>query len=81
MATKVKAVRIEEFERKLWVDRNAVVETSDGTKWVYSLEYNTDIWKDEDDYLDNAKSDFENEAESGIEDTELFYPYEEFLND
>lgn len=78
MSTKIKRVRIEEFKRKFWIDRNAVIETVDGKKWVYSLEYNTETWNDEADYLDNAKSDFENEVKFGIENTELFYTYEDY---
>lgn len=75
---KVKSVKMEEFERKLWTDKNAVITTTDSDKWVYSLEYNDRTWKNQADYLDNAKSDFISEADPDIETTELFYRYDNY---
>lgn len=38
-----------------------VVETTDGRKFQYTLEYDNS-WTNENDYLDNVKTDFEREC-------------------
>lgn len=44
---------------------HALVETVNRQQYVYRFEY-SDIWKDLVDYLDNVKSDFENEWEDSL---------------
>jgi hypothetical protein len=73
----IKNIRIIETEKKLWIDRYAVVFSDTGI-WQYTLEHHNNSsssWKDDEDYIDNVRSDFLNEAgEDGqdIHTTELF---------
>jgi hypothetical protein len=55
--TTIKTLIGSHFEKE-----NALVTTSDGKQYVYLFEF-SDTWKDIDDYLDNVRSDFENEWE------------------
>lgn len=53
-----------------------VVETTDGRRFQYGLEFDPDTWKDTADYLDNVKSDFANEstaADFGQDESGIFY--------
>lgn len=55
----------------LWDDYNAVIETSDGSKYSYALGYNKETWTSVNDYLEDAKSDFQNEDPENT-DSDLF---------
>jgi hypothetical protein len=81
----INEIKIVERELKMWIDRNAVV-YSDAGIWMYTLEHHNgvrgDSWEDDEDYLDNVRSDFLGEAgENGkdIENTELFEKVAEVL--
>jgi hypothetical protein len=55
--------------------QKALVEIGTGQEYVYSFEF-SDSWTDLDDYLDNVRSDFENEYDNdnsfGEEEMGLF---------
>ena len=72
---KIKKISTIEIGKGVFRCDHALVETVDGQQYVYSFEY-SDTWKDLADYLDNVKSDFENEWEDtanfGTEEMGLF---------
>lgn len=76
---KIKSIQLEYFKRKLWTDKYGIITLNDSTKWAYNFEYDEDVWIDVNDYLDNVKSDFINESNSGIETSELFSKYESLI--
>lgn len=54
----------------------AIVETEDGRRFQYGIEFDPDTWEDMGDYLDNAKTDFKNEstnADFGKDESGIFY--------
>lgn len=58
----IKSISLIETGKGVFLSRYGVVETKQGQSFVYTLEYNQDTWKDENDYFDNIRSDFESES-------------------
>lgn len=72
----IKSITMTETGKGVFRCEHGLVETVDGQKYVYTLEYNIATWTDRDDYFDNIKSDFLNEYEDnnefGTDDMGLF---------
>lgn len=82
---KIKSIVFIETGKRVFLSRHALIETEDGQKFVYAFEYNEadNTWKDEEDYLDNVRSDFENESkyeDFAKDDMELFYTLKAWEN-
>jgi arabinogalactan endo-1,4-beta-galactosidase len=56
---KIKSVYMGEAGIFRW--QQGVVEIEDGSKYMCSYQYDPEEWKDEADYLDNVKTDFEHQ--------------------
>lgn len=82
---KIKSITFTETGKGVFFSRHALVETEDGQKFVYVFEYNEvdNTWKDEEDYLDNVRSDFERESDAddfAKDDMGLFYSWDMWVN-
>jgi hypothetical protein len=60
----IKSMTFIETGKGAFLSRHALVEVDNGRQYVYMCEYNEvdKTWKDEEDYFDNVRSDFENES-------------------
>lgn len=58
----IKSISTVEHGIGVFRGEHGLVETTDGQQFVYTFEF-SDTWKDLEDYLDNVRSDFENERD------------------
>ncbi|GMA52028.1 hypothetical protein GCM10025857_33850 [Alicyclobacillus contaminans] len=64
-------VSMESFGSGVFEGQFGVVEI-DGRRYKYAFEFEIGTWTDAEDYLDNVRLDFEIEARSGIQTSDLF---------